>query len=163
MYHAPHRAYIELEVGTGLQWGETRSKPPDRAVFWTWRGYTGVGSPAIKTGDCVFMLHGGQFLYILRALTDDEMEFVGECYIHGLKFGKPCSSRSRMNSRANHLTFFFSLALYPLWSYISPFRRNNLVWMNDGSYCQLFLSNIFDHLTDGITPICWTKFQSSVT
>lgn len=63
-------------------------KPHNRAFFLTTRGYMGIGSSAIKCGDSVMILHGGQVPYILRARNRDESEFICECYVHGLMFGE---------------------------------------------------------------------------
>jgi hypothetical protein len=59
-----------------------------RGFFWTGRGYVGVGSCNTQAGDSVVLLFGGQVPYILRDKEDDEFEFIGECYIHGLMFGE---------------------------------------------------------------------------
>jgi hypothetical protein len=34
------------------------------------------------------MLHRGQVLYILRTRNNDELEFIWECYVHGLMSGE---------------------------------------------------------------------------
>jgi hypothetical protein len=63
-------------------------KPNTRAFFLTSRGYMGIGSSAIQCGDSVMILYGGQVPYILRPRNNEELEFIGECYVHGLMFGE---------------------------------------------------------------------------
>ena len=59
-----------------------------RRLFWTAEGYMGLGPAAAKVGDQICVLHGGQVLYVLRARSANEHEFVGECYVHGLMDGE---------------------------------------------------------------------------
>ncbi|KAJ9635434.1 hypothetical protein H2199_008437 [Coniosporium tulheliwenetii] len=59
-----------------------------RRLFWTTDGYMGIGSAAMKDGDKICMLFGGQVLYILRDIGNGHHEFIGECYVHGLMDGE---------------------------------------------------------------------------
>lgn len=61
-----------------------------RRLFVTRRGYMGLGPAAAQVGDEVCVLLGGQVLYTLRGRDDNQFEFVGECYMHGMMDGHAC-------------------------------------------------------------------------
>ena len=50
-------------------------------------GYIGLVRKDVKVGDMVFVLRGGEVLYVLRP-RETCYSFVGECYIHGLMDGE---------------------------------------------------------------------------
>lgn len=60
-------------------------------MFVTQRGYFGHGMPAVKPGDAVYVLAGGDLCYILRPVTDSAtppFELTGADYVHGLMDGE---------------------------------------------------------------------------
>jgi hypothetical protein len=70
---------------------EEESAVLEHRLFWTQKGYVGIGSPAVEVGDYVAILYGGQVPYILRArkeLDRDDVEFSSECFVHGLMYGE---------------------------------------------------------------------------
>lgn len=50
-------------------------------------GYMGLVRKDVAVGDEVFVLLGGEVLYVLRPERDHYL-FVGECYLHGLMDGE---------------------------------------------------------------------------
>ncbi|KAF2656777.1 hypothetical protein K491DRAFT_715009 [Lophiostoma macrostomum CBS 122681] len=61
-----------------------------RSAFMTKSGKLGLGPGAIRKGDLLVVLWGGQVPYILRRGTEGEnwYHFIGECYIEGLMNGE---------------------------------------------------------------------------
>ena len=59
-----------------------------RRLFWTRKGYIGVGPAAARVGDKIVSFFGGQVLYVLRDKREEVYEFMGECYVHGLMDGE---------------------------------------------------------------------------
>lgn len=51
------------------------------------RGYFGLGPYWTQPGDAIFMLKGGEMLYLARSTLDGTYHFVGEAYIHGMMDG----------------------------------------------------------------------------
>lgn len=49
--------------------------------------YIGLGPMWAKQGDAIFMLKGGEMLYIARPTLEGTYHFVGEAYIHGMMDG----------------------------------------------------------------------------
>ena len=58
-----------------------------RRLFWSTRGYMCLGPAGVAMGDKICVLFGGQVSYVLRERSNDQHEFVGECYAHGLMDG----------------------------------------------------------------------------
>ncbi|KAH9204255.1 heterokaryon incompatibility protein-domain-containing protein [Leptodontidium sp. 2 PMI_412] len=48
----------------------------------------GLGCPGIQAGDVVVVLYGCTVPYVMRPRRDGSMEFVGDCYVHGLMNGE---------------------------------------------------------------------------
>jgi hypothetical protein len=65
-----------------------------RRFFETSRGFIGLGPAAAQVGDQVYLLLGGQVLYVLRDHGDGHSEFIGECYVHGMMDGQACEDES---------------------------------------------------------------------
>jgi hypothetical protein len=65
-----------------------------RRLFTTRGGFMGLGPAAAQVGDKVYVLLGGQVLYVLRDHGESQFEFVGECYVHGMMDGQACSDKS---------------------------------------------------------------------
>lgn len=59
-----------------------------RRLFWTTERYMGIGPGAMRRGDKICALFGGQVLYVLRDIRNGHHEFIGECYVHGLMDGE---------------------------------------------------------------------------
>jgi hypothetical protein len=66
-----------------------------RCFATTKRGYMGLVPSYAEIGDEIWVLLGGQVLYVLREagkkyvlFGEKEYEFIGECYIHGLMDGE---------------------------------------------------------------------------
>ena len=68
-----------------------------RRLFWAEEGYMGLGPAAAKVGDKICVFHGGQVLYVLRARNENEHEFVGECYVHGLMDGEAVAMKMSLD------------------------------------------------------------------
>jgi hypothetical protein len=49
--------------------------------------YIGLGPMWAKQGDAIFMLKGGEMLYIARPTLEGTYHFVGEAYVHGMMDG----------------------------------------------------------------------------
>lgn len=58
----------------------------DRRLFLFKDSHVGIGPKAMRPGDQLYILFGGQMLYILRS-NGDHHHFIGECYVHGLMYG----------------------------------------------------------------------------
>jgi hypothetical protein len=65
-----------------------------RRLFETERGLLGLGPAAADAGDQVCVFAGGQVLYVVRSVANDEHEFIGECYVHGMMDGEACDEPS---------------------------------------------------------------------
>lgn len=50
-------------------------------------GALSMAANAARKGDQVFVLFGGQVLYVLRPV-EGHYQFIGECYVHGLMDGE---------------------------------------------------------------------------
>lgn len=59
-----------------------------RRMFWTDRGYLGIGPASMAEHDIICLFFGGQVLYVLRDAGLGVYECVGECYVHGLMDGE---------------------------------------------------------------------------
>ncbi|CZR59537.1 uncharacterized protein PAC_09431 [Phialocephala subalpina] len=59
-----------------------------RRMFWTARGYLGIGPASMAVGDAICVLFGGHVLYVLRSVDTGIYECIGECYVHGLMDGE---------------------------------------------------------------------------
>jgi hypothetical protein len=61
----------------------------ERRLFVTEGGLIGAAPVSAKVGDGVYVLKGGNALYVLRESTGgDGFEFVGDCYVHGVMNGE---------------------------------------------------------------------------
>jgi hypothetical protein len=59
----------------------------NRSYFTTKKGYMGIGSNALETGDIVYVLFGGKVPYILRP-KNGYYQLVGDAYVHGIMEGE---------------------------------------------------------------------------
>jgi hypothetical protein len=59
-----------------------------RPYFATDEQLVGLGCPGMRVGDIVVVLYGCSMPYILRPRWNGTMEFVGDCYVHGLMNGE---------------------------------------------------------------------------
>lgn len=85
-----------LELATGCEPGNSRIVDKWIAMYdeggefehrqfgITENGFLTVGPRAMKAGDIICLLHGGELPYVLRPLGDDFL-FIGECYVHHLR------------------------------------------------------------------------------
>ena len=57
-----------------------------RRLFVTEKGFIGVGPAELEVGDCIYVLAGGNYPYILRPVEAAErlctFELVGHSYVH---------------------------------------------------------------------------------
>ncbi len=62
----------------------------NRALFFTERGYIGIGLRNIELGDKVCTLFGAEVPFILRQSEDnpEHFEIIGECYVDGIMDGE---------------------------------------------------------------------------
>jgi hypothetical protein len=58
-----------------------------RRLFFTYSGYLGLGPDAMRGGDRLVVLYGGEMPYILRP-EGTRFRFVGECYVYDLMKGQ---------------------------------------------------------------------------
>ncbi|KZM20169.1 hypothetical protein ST47_g5195 [Ascochyta rabiei] len=77
----------------------------DRRFFVTKNGSMGIGSNALKEGDVVVVLFGGNVPYLLRPV-DSGYKFLGECYVPGLMDGEAAVPWRQAGSKRT----FFELA-----------------------------------------------------
>ncbi|MCJ1247936.1 hypothetical protein MMC30_005151 [Trapelia coarctata] len=74
--------------GNSIQFGpRTLSTCMERKLFRTSRGYLGLGSPFLESGDLICILFGTRTPFALRK-KDDAFEFVEDCYVHGIMNGE---------------------------------------------------------------------------
>ena len=59
-----------------------------RRFGWTAKGRMGLLSPCAKVGDSLYLLCGGQVVYILRESSRGSYQYVGDAYIHGIMDGE---------------------------------------------------------------------------
>jgi hypothetical protein len=57
--------------------------------------YFGIGSAFALQGDAIFMLKGGEMLYVARPTVDGTYHYVGEAYIHGMMDGAVVDNYNR--------------------------------------------------------------------
>ncbi|KAI8938742.1 hypothetical protein NX059_004609 [Plenodomus lindquistii] len=67
----------------------------ERKFFITAAGRMGLCPLGTRVGDGVVVLYGGSVLYVLRAASDGEWRFVGECYVDGVMFGEARELKER--------------------------------------------------------------------
>ena len=68
-----------VSTANGTAWGHS--------FFTTTKAYMGLGSQAMKAGDVVVILAGGEVPFILRR-AGEFFQLVGECYVHGIMNGE---------------------------------------------------------------------------
>ncbi|KAL9087043.1 MAG: hypothetical protein Q9165_006871 [Trypethelium subeluteriae] len=74
-----------------------------RRLAFTQGGFMGIVPAASKTSDTICVLWGGQTLYVIRAVADNQYRFLGECYMHGLMHGEAFAAKSETISQMIHL------------------------------------------------------------
>jgi hypothetical protein len=57
-------------------------------LFTTRKGHLGLGPKAMKEGDIVTVLFGGNIPFVLRPVGDEHYRLVGECYFHSVMEGQ---------------------------------------------------------------------------
>ncbi|KAL8765605.1 MAG: hypothetical protein Q9209_007387 [Squamulea sp. 1 TL-2023] len=72
-----NRMNIALKTNSGV-----------RRLGWTKHGRMGLMSPAARVGDVLYVLCGGQMIYILRNKKAEIFEYVGNAYVHGIMDGE---------------------------------------------------------------------------
>lgn len=60
----------------------------NRRLFWTDKGYLGLGPLRMEAGDTLCVFFGSQMLHLLRETESKRYEYVGEVYAHGLMDGE---------------------------------------------------------------------------
>ncbi|KAI9703924.1 MAG: hypothetical protein M1820_005706 [Bogoriella megaspora] len=65
-----------------------------RRFFLTSEGNVGIGPRSIKPGDEVWLLPPERTFHVLRRLTAEEHEMLGDAYVHGLMFGELAKYKS---------------------------------------------------------------------
>ena len=72
--------------GPGLDFsGAVMSK--NRRMFKTRDGYIGLGPSGMEEGDRIALFKGGKMPLVVRPVGED-LELVGDCYVHGIMFGE---------------------------------------------------------------------------
>ncbi|KAF2095818.1 HET-domain-containing protein [Rhizodiscina lignyota] len=60
-----------------------------RRLFWTEKGYLGLGPKKLERDDQVWLIQGCRVPLVLRkTVRANEFELVGDCYIHGAMYGE---------------------------------------------------------------------------
>ena len=59
-----------------------------RRLFRTGKGYLGMGSVSVETGDRVWVLKGANVPFVLRLVGNGRYRVVGEAYVHGVMRGE---------------------------------------------------------------------------
>jgi len=67
---------------TGLQFSKGRK------FFLTRLGRMGLGPMEAGIGDSLVICPGGKVVYVLRPLTEERFELVGDCFVHGIMDGE---------------------------------------------------------------------------
>jgi hypothetical protein len=106
--------------GGTMHWRDTPSRPPNHASVETTlsqicngrkfvqtlkHGYFGLGSAHALQGDAIFMLQGGEMLYLARPTMQGTYHFVGEVYVHGLMDGAVVEDFSRGEGKLQMVEF----------------------------------------------------------
>lgn len=78
---------VAKHVKSGTFSGDLQTSCLGRKLFGTKEGYIGVGDVTLQADDLVCVLFGGKVPFILRKM-ERHYRFVGECYLHGIMFGK---------------------------------------------------------------------------
>ena len=64
----------------------------DVRLFFTAKGFVGVGPAAMETGDSISILAGGSLPYVLRTVPNaarlNTFELIGSCYVHDVMDGQ---------------------------------------------------------------------------
>ncbi|KIV96424.1 hypothetical protein PV10_00296 [Exophiala mesophila] len=108
------RKHEQVYPKTRLFTSETtamRNSVGKRRLIFTRQGYIALAPPDTESGDCIFMLAGGNVAYVLRELSqqqpidvheDDDVDgdavmlnheslrycYIGDCYVHGIMYGE---------------------------------------------------------------------------
>lgn len=80
-----------------------------RCFFTTRRGYCGLGPPSTQLGDVVAVLFGADVPFILRPVGDPKQhcyKLVGQCYVHGIMYGKTVEMSERGNTNVRRENIF---------------------------------------------------------
>ena len=75
-------------MAAGGVFKRARNCLPGRYLFTTSKGHLGLGPIAMRVGDIITVLFGGNVPYILRPVSDDHYRLVGECYFHPVMEGQ---------------------------------------------------------------------------
>lgn len=60
----------------------------NRRFFKTASGSLGIGPQAMRPGDIVAVLYGGDIPYVLRPVDDKHYQLLGPAYVHGIMYGE---------------------------------------------------------------------------
>jgi len=74
-----------------LEWEHSRAADEAcraRQLIQTAAGRIGLAPSQAKIEDMIYLIYGGQVLYILRPTAEGRYKLVGECYLHGLMDGE---------------------------------------------------------------------------
>ena len=63
-----------------------------RRIFWTGKGYLGIGAQTLGNDDEVWILGGADKLMVLRKLRSGSYTLIGEAYLHGVMHGEAAQS-----------------------------------------------------------------------
>jgi hypothetical protein len=74
-----------------------------RRLFWTAKGYLGIGPATIQCNDNVCILSGGAVPFILRRMPRTKLSsrkflLIGEAYVHGIMHGTTCLDENNQRS-----------------------------------------------------------------
>lgn len=84
----------------------------NRRLFFTEKGYMGLGPARMKAGDVAYVFAGGHMPFIIRSANErvvpgvgrrDCYELVGDCYIHGIMDGEVMDNFEQDQERSVYL------------------------------------------------------------
>lgn len=66
-----------------------------RRIFFSSKGYYGLGQETLQKGDIICLLFGGDSPFIIRRAGLAYYKLIGESYIHGIMHGEFLSTQPR--------------------------------------------------------------------
>ncbi|KAE9381906.1 hypothetical protein N431DRAFT_491194 [Stipitochalara longipes BDJ] len=85
---------IPLDDNCRIQY-HTRAPAPGRALFVSTTGFIGLCPKNTLPGDNIYIFLGGATPFVIRVLDDEDVKFVGECFVLGLMHGEAVVGRPK--------------------------------------------------------------------
>lgn len=74
---------------------------PGRRIFYSDDGKFGLGPTSIRAGDVIVVLFGGIVPFVLRPLSDERWQLVGECFVPSLMQGEAVEAAGLFEERVH--------------------------------------------------------------